>query len=139
MIFLTFIMILSIGCSKNGKYNYNPTPYPRETAIKNGDIVYANSGGYNVSKLAEFIENVKKGKNDKIRITCYTTEGGAIITDLAFDGKIIYYTFDNTRDGFGLPMIQKKIFNSDGIYKKDSKYYLNILIHDNILISINFE
>jgi hypothetical protein len=123
-IIITFIMFISIGCSKESKPTQNNSPYRYETAIKNGDIVGFNGSKYNIKKLDQFMENVEKGKKDKIRITKYTDEGGAIITDLEYDGKKINYTYDNTRDGFGLPTIEKKIFSGDSIYKSGSNYFL---------------
>jgi signal peptidase I len=123
-IIILSILFITMGCSKESKPTLNKSPYKYETAIKNGDIVGFNGGKYNIKKLDQFMENVKKGKKDRIRITTYTTEGGAIITDLEYDGKNINYTCDNTRDGFGVPIIEKKKFDGDSIYKSGSSYYL---------------
>jgi hypothetical protein len=130
MIILLSTMIFCIGCNKDTKTNLTtityPTetaiPYPLETAMRNGDIVGGRRIQYNVEKLTKFMKNVKGGSKDKIRITKYTTEGGAIITDLDYDGNKIDYTNDTTRDGMGVRKIEKKKFNS--IYKTASSYYL---------------
>lgn len=138
MILLLSTMIFCIGCNKDTKTTPNTItypsettityssetsiPYPLQTAIENGDIVRVRRKQYNVEKLAKFMKNVKGGNKDKIRITKYTTEGGAIITDLDYDGKKIDYTNDTSRDGMGVRKMEKKKFNS--IYKTASSYYL---------------
>lgn len=124
IILICFIMLICMGCSEQSKHTYNTSPYTSETAIKNGDVVDIHGKQYNVEKLENFLENVKNNKKDKIRITGYTTEGGAIITDLEYDGKKINYTYDSTRDGMGVPTIDKKKFNADSIYKSGPNYYL---------------
>jgi len=122
-IFLSLILIVCTGCSKNIKPTFNNTPYTSETAIKNGDVVRTIDGiSHNIERLEKFTENVNKKSKDKIRITWFTTEGGAILTDLDYDGKKINYTYDTTRDGFGARTIEKKKFNS--IYKDGDKYHL---------------
>jgi len=127
-------MYIGIGCSKDSKPNYNEAPYTTETAIKNGDVVVVHGKQYNVKRLEKFMENIKNNKNDKVRITAYTIEGGAIVTDLEYDGKKINYIYDSTRDTLGEQKIDKKEFNGDSIYKSGSEYYLkntpnNILIY----------
>ena len=122
IIILSLIIFICIGCSKDS--------YTSKTAIKNGDVVDVHGKQYNVEKLDKFIENVKNNNKDKVRITTYTIEGGAIITDLDYDGENINYTNDNTRDNFGKPRIENKKFDSDSFYKSGSNYYLNeILIY----------
>ena len=116
-------MIICFGCSKKNKVYFNSAPYTIETAQKNDDVIRTNNGtSYNTEKLDKFLENVKNGTNGKVRITQYTTEGGAILVDLSYDGKKITYTIDTTRDGFGAKTIEKKKFNS--IYKDNSGYHL---------------
>lgn len=80
-----------------------PQKYNSELAQKNGDVVNAKGGNYNIEKLDKFIETYKNKKAnvaDMIRITNYTTEGDAIICDLIIDGKGIKLIEDNTRDNF---------------------------------------
>ena len=123
-----------INNSKDIKPSSNKDhPYTSETAIKNGDVVNLHGKEYNVEKLEQFMENVKKGVNDKIRITQYTVEGGAIITDLEYDGEKINYTYDTTRDNWGAKKIEKKKLDVDTIYKSGSKYYFKST-PDDILI-----
>jgi len=116
IIILSLIMFICIGCGKDS--------YTSETAIKNGDVVAVHSQQYNVEKLDKFIENVKNDIKDNVRITRYTIEGGAVITDLNYDGENINYTNDNTRDKFGKQIIENKKFDSDSIYKSGKNYYL---------------
>jgi hypothetical protein len=118
-------VIVKIGYSSHSKIAYNPIPYLLKAAVRNGDVVMASNGKrYNAEKLDEFLEYVKSDKKDKIRITRYTTEGGAIIMDLDYDGKRINYTYDTTRDGMGERKVTKKKLKSDSIYKRGSIYYI---------------
>ncbi|HEY5562151.1 MAG TPA: hypothetical protein VIK72_10425 [Clostridiaceae bacterium] len=96
VVFLSLVMLLGLVVSMTDRVSYNSVPYPRETAIKNGDLVRGSS---NVDKLDIFMENVR-------------------------NGEIIDYTFDNTRDSFGLPTIEKKKFTRNSLYKKGPSYYL---------------
>lgn len=98
--------------------------YYVEFAIQNGDVVDVHGQHYNEEKLEQFMVNVKKRRNDKVRITRYTIEGDALIIDLEFDGEKIYYTYDTTRDAYGEHGVFKKEFPADSIYKTGSEYYL---------------
>jgi hypothetical protein len=133
LLMLLVIMAFAIGCSRGSKPTYNTSPYTSETAIKNGDIVDVHGKQYNAEKLEKFVENVQNGIKDKVRITKYTVEGGAIIWDLEFYGKKINCTYDSTRDGFGVPTIEKKKFSADSIYKSGSRYYLKNSPNDILL------
>ena len=77
-----------------GKYNY-------EDAVKNGDVVDLHGKMINTDKLNNFVDNVDKGHQDKVRITRYTIEGDPILYTLEYNGKIINYTVDTSRDAFG--------------------------------------
>lgn len=123
-------MLFGIGCSKAIKPTSKKSPYSFETAIKNGDVVYLFDKEYNVKKLEQFMENVKKDKTDKIRITHYTLEGDAILTDLEYNDEKINYTHDTTRDDFGTKKIDKQILDVDSIYKSGSKYYIKAVPND---------
>lgn len=74
--------------------------YDSETAIRNGDVVNVHGQTYNVEQLDAFIDNVKSGRNAKVQITGYTIEGDPIFQILEYDGKVIRYTYDNSRDKF---------------------------------------
>lgn len=122
--FISLAIVAGICFGIFKMHPYNDSPYTVETAVKRGDVVNVHGKQYNAEKLEKFIDNVKSGKKDKIRITTYTIEGDAITTDLEYTGKKIIYVFDNSRDHFGSPIKVKKDFISDSIYKDGSKYYL---------------
>jgi hypothetical protein len=76
--------------------------YTLQEAKKNGDLIEGTPDGpLNLEKITQFIKNADQSKDSKLRITSYTKEGDAIISDLHFDGKSIQYSFDNSRDKFG--------------------------------------
>ena len=79
-----------------------PEKYTPELACKNGDVVASSKiGTINTEKFIKFIDNVNKGNKDRIRITSFTIEGGAIIQDIIYNGENIVLIQDTTRDGFG--------------------------------------
>ncbi|WP_233569490.1 DUF4362 domain-containing protein [Planomicrobium sp. Y74] len=79
----------------------NPeSPYPREEAIGNGDVVDIFGEITNLDKFEEFIENFEAGIEDEIRITLYTVEGDPVFYNLNFDGNKINYTYDDSQDGY---------------------------------------
>ncbi|WP_204541281.1 DUF4362 domain-containing protein [Peribacillus deserti] len=47
------------------------------------------------------MQNVSKGKEDKIRVVSYTKEGDPIISDLSYNGEILEVTRDTSRDNYG--------------------------------------
>lgn len=55
----------------------------------------------------QFVDNLKQGNPDWIRITSHTAEGDPIIADVKFDGKIVEYTSDASQDKFGSGKITK--------------------------------
>jgi hypothetical protein len=88
-----------------------PQKYNSELAQKNGDVVNAKGGNYNIEKLDKFIETYKNKKadvSDMIRITTYTVEGDAIIRDLIIDSDGIKLIEDITRDNFSSAENRKK-------------------------------
>lgn len=80
------------GCSENEAYGY-------KEAIKRGDVVY-QSEVINLERFEQFLSNLSKNKDDKIRVTGYTDEGDPIFQDLQFDGQVIQYRYDNSYDEF---------------------------------------
>lgn len=118
------LLVLKINSSKFKVQPFNKEPYTVETAKSNGDVILFSGQVINIDKLTRFIENVNINKDDKIRITSFTTEGTPIIQDLVFKNKIIKYSYDNSRDGFASNKdrgIKTDTFSS--IYcKKDGEY-----------------
>jgi hypothetical protein len=80
-----------------------PDKYPSDLAEENGDVVFVSGKAANQDKLLKFIEayqNKKAAQGDIVRITNYTTEGDAIITDLVIDSTEMKLIEDATRDKF---------------------------------------
>jgi len=142
VILLSLIVIFCGGCNNASKTNSDSDsdsnykappniakPYSFETAIKNGDVVKDIKGKeYNIEKLQTFIENVKRGAKDKVRIMTYTSENVAIQTDLVFDDKKINYSKDTTKNSAGVRSLETGIF--DSIYKNSTGYYLKSIYQD---------
>ena len=72
-------------------------------SVKDSDIVFSHGGEItsNLDKLEKFIQNVKNGNEDKIRIVRKTIEGDPIFDTLDYNGENIKYTYDNSKDKFG--------------------------------------
>jgi hypothetical protein len=91
----------------NNSYDANeelltlPREYPVELAKKNNDVVIYNSGftTYNLDRFYEFLDNLKNGIKDKIRITEYYVDGPPVIKILDYNGNVIKLTIDSTRYG----------------------------------------
>ncbi len=118
-----------------------------ERAISNGDIVeisssswissktHNNSEVYNIKKLDDFMENIKSGNNDKVRIVKYSYENGQTwvnkLYDLYYEDKkiklIVYDTYSNTN-----AFIPSEPYYTDKIIKRD---YPNDLWYGNCPIS----
>ncbi|HHV64455.1 MAG TPA: DUF4362 domain-containing protein [Peptococcaceae bacterium] len=91
---LIMMLLLLSACSPA------PDSYDFETAIENGDVVNAHGQTYNVEQLNSFLANVKSGHKAEVQITEYTIEGDPILQVLQYDGQVIRYTYDNSRDKF---------------------------------------
>jgi|GEM_PF-3416992 len=80
-----------------------PDKYLSDLAEKNGDVVNVKGKVANLDKIIKFIEDYESKKStqgDMVRITNYTTEGDAIITDLIIDSTGMKLIEDTTRDEF---------------------------------------
>ena len=93
-IFVIFFCILITVCFEK------LSAYDSKQAIANGDVVSVHGKTTNLNKLDDFMSKIYNGEKDSVRITIYTNEGDAIITDLIFNGKIIECDFDTRRDKF---------------------------------------
>ncbi|OPG95563.1 hypothetical protein B2I21_26215 [Chryseobacterium mucoviscidosis] len=76
-------------------------PHNREQAEQSGDVVVLYEGIRNGDKWTTFMKNVEKKRQDQVRVTMYTIEGGAIIYELIYDGSAIQSTYDDSRDAYG--------------------------------------
>ncbi|GGE51629.1 hypothetical protein GCM10011391_33030 [Pullulanibacillus camelliae] len=79
-----------------------PEHYPMEKAIKNGDITPVNITGSQRQKIDQFVDHVKNKQADFIRFVRYSPTNDPVITEFQFNGELIYYRFDSTRDKSGL-------------------------------------
>ena len=99
--------------------------------VKDDDVMFNHEGEItsNLDKLEKFIQNVKDGNEDKIRIVRNTTEGDPIFDTLNYNGENIKYTYDNSHDEFGGSDRGKKSATCTNLESEDtekgSKYYLS--------------
>ncbi|MGY3312570.1 uncharacterized protein YcfL [Peribacillus simplex] len=95
-ILIVMLLILLIGCSKSPSNNEDEQFTPAQT-----DIVSKHHGIVNLTRLKDFIQNVSKGKEDKIRVVSYSKEGDPIISDITYNLETLEVTSDTTRDEYG--------------------------------------
>lgn len=78
-----------------------PKDYSLEMALQHNDIVENVFLSYNTERLLEFIENVRNGIPDKVRISSFGVDNplSPAISILQYDGEMIIYTVDTTRSG----------------------------------------
>lgn len=111
MLILSLALMLLTACESNDETanvsmstNSFPEiiePHNPEQAEQSGDVVVLLEGMRNKDKWSTFMQNVKNKRQDQVRVTMYTIEGGAIIHELIYDGSVIQATYDNSRDAYG--------------------------------------
>ena len=69
-----------------------PTDYTFQMALNNGDVIALGAQPYNLITLQQFLNNVKNGISDKIRITIFNVDGYPSISILEYDGYSIIFT-----------------------------------------------
>ncbi|ALC91633.1 hypothetical protein AM500_18955 [Bacillus sp. FJAT-18017] len=79
-----------------------PQEYTQEQALKNGDILMKNRTKKQKEKIKQFKRSVIDGKPDFIRFTRFTSSGAAVLTEYHFNGQMIYYRYDSSRDKSGV-------------------------------------
>ncbi|MDQ1147753.1 hypothetical protein QE429_004580 [Bacillus sp. SORGH_AS 510] len=104
---LILISILLFGCG-----NYNPS---------DDDVVDLHGEITNFNKFQQFLNNIKLGNKQKIRVVRYTNEGDPLIHDLEYDGKKIISTIDTTRDEFGEQKIDTTSCKSIDIKEEENR------------------
>lgn len=90
-VMLVACVLLVSGCNS----------YSLKDALKNDDMITGLSGDVNIARLDAFINDVTANKQTQIRITSFTIEGDAVISDLTYETGTIKYTYDNSRDKHG--------------------------------------
>lgn len=111
MLIISLAVMLLTACETNDRVTDSPVsmktfpeivePHNPEQAEQSGDVVVLHGGMQNGDKWNAFVKNVKNQKQDKVRVTTYTIEGGPIIHELIYDGTAIQTTYDNSRDAYG--------------------------------------
>ncbi|MFC4411807.1 DUF4362 domain-containing protein [Chungangia koreensis] len=112
-IFVAFLFLT--GCNQSDEPLSGKTPYEHEKGeyeVSEEDIVLRGKGSVNRERLEEFIQHVKEGTQDEVRVIRYTEEGDPIIDDLTFDGSKITATHDTRWDHFGAPDITEQTCES---------------------------
>jgi len=94
--------------------------YDPERAISNGEVVNLHGKVSNLKEWTQFVKQVRKGKPSEAHLTTYTFEGEPIFQYLIYDGEVIQFTFDNTKDNFGTPIRStafcKNLDEDDGVF-----------------------
>ncbi|GAB4075162.1 hypothetical protein GCM10028778_26650 [Barrientosiimonas marina] len=78
-----------------------PEDYTLEEAMANGDITPSDMTSKQRETINQFKKNVKNGNPDFIRFTQFSQTGDPITTEFQFNGELIYYRWDSTRDESG--------------------------------------
>ncbi|MFC7062902.1 DUF4362 domain-containing protein [Halobacillus seohaensis] len=84
---------------------------------KDSDVVESQGQIKNIQYLDDFIKDVDQREKTEVRVIQYTMEGDPIVTDLQFDGEVIKYKHDSTKDQFGSGEVVKS--NCSEISRKD--------------------
>ncbi|MEK4229632.1 DUF4362 domain-containing protein [Solibacillus sp. FSL H8-0538] len=101
-IFLIPVVFMVVACGACNEQGMDlPTTKSTAYTPTEEDIVNMHGDITNLERFKEFVENVNEDEEDAIRIVIYTTEGDAILKDVAYHGDNIKYTVDTTRDGYG--------------------------------------
>lgn len=96
---LVFSLVFLFGCDddisdEEGLIDNDYTPSSDDVIDRQDEII-------NLDIFEKFVKNVNEGKQDKIRIVKYTTEGDPILKDLEYDSENIVITKDTTWDQYG--------------------------------------
>lgn len=115
-------LVLLASCSQ-GEEELETQPMGQPYTVQDSDIVSMHGEKKNVKRLDEFVQNVKWGVRDEVRIVSYTIEGAAILEDLDYD-KHLEFTRDTTRDGYGSQTVETITCDSIHIEEeRDGKSY----------------
>lgn len=92
-----------------------PKDYSPNDAEKNGDLVNVHGKYRNLEKLDQFMIKMKNAENAVLQVTEYTKEGDPIIKRLVYNGKIVNYIYDSSRDDFAGSGKGMKVFEGNAI------------------------
>jgi len=111
----------------------------KSIVLKDSDIINYHSSLKNGERLKEFVNHVREGETDSVRVIGYTKEGDPIIDDVTYDGGKIEVKRDATRDKYGEQKVEtyqcKSIevrkntskqdeYNVTGCFEDETPYYL---------------
>ncbi|ARI79024.1 DUF4362 domain-containing protein [Halobacillus mangrovi] len=144
------LLFVLIGCGMN-------TPVEEETQTTEENEVHSEKEAEkpeipedssmkneleNQKKLEGFMQKVKKGTPDEVRIVRYTVEGDSIYTDLAFNGQSIKFKRDTRRDKQGNGQVIERTCQSIKKEEEQGKtvYFLSCGIYGQIeLLTLMYE
>lgn len=119
-IFILIVCAISSSCQTAG------IPLKDKRLTANNEIVETHGQLQNIVRLDAFINNVKKDKKDKVRLTRYTTEGDPIYHDLDYADSKLTFTMDTREDEFGQGAVTKSICK--GIQKQELETETNYIL-----------
>jgi hypothetical protein len=118
----TILIVMLTGCMKDSPVQEKVIGFPKITdpfnadeAINNGDVVYVNGESFNTKKWRRFLRDLNREVPYKVRITQYSIEGAPIYYELTYDGTLIHYTYDNSKDIYGGPDAGRQSTSCKGI------------------------
>jgi hypothetical protein len=72
--------------------------YDSEKAVKNGDVINMNGPIFNFDRFEQFMDSVEASEAASVRITNYTLEGNPTLYNLNFDGSVINFEIDRSKN-----------------------------------------
>lgn len=110
---LLFLLLAGCGEQDPGTVAGNGTGEADVEQVVNTHGTVENAG-----RLDEFVSSVEQRKNDAVQVVNFTTEGDPIYQTLEFDGEVIKFTHDSSRDQFSSGSITT--MNCGSISKKET-------------------
>lgn len=105
-----------------------PKEYKYEMAERNGDFIDLHGEITNYTKLEEVYKTIETGGEASLRIVEYTIEGDPIISLIEYNGDVINYKVDTTRDKFGTPKVIEQKYTK--LIKKIEEDYISYYLID---------
>ena len=105
-----------------------PRDYPASLAAENGDVVLGSGAAANGERFDEFLKMVSLGVPDTVRLSQYTVDGKAVISDIVYNGCNFTITTDSSRDNFSAEALTGGIYSSiitdgSGIFLSNCRSY----------------
>lgn len=126
-VFIGVLLFILSGCQSNETNQGNETVgntrqenIPKYN-LSSEDIVDSHGEISNLDKFLSFLENVKQGNKDKIRVVRYTVEGDPMLHDLEYDGEVIKSITDTRRDKYGSGSINTATCKSIDVKEEEER------------------